>query len=386
MNRYPPASVMRTLRQEVGFGCHVRGCGNPYLEYHHFDPPWSVREHHEPAGMIALCAEHHGKADVPGAFPAEYLRELKEGPPGDFVRGRFDWLLRDFVVVMGGAYAAQCWIPVSYGDRPVISFHRDAAGFLLLNIDMPSSSVAQRLRMWESTWYQRGAPKDLECPPSGRLLKISYRNGDYLRIEFRSISTKEEFAARFQQVQDIGPAEASYPLTAIEIELRLAEADLHINKDVFRVNGHEMRGTLARGGAYFIGIGTHEPISRLTDNIGYSRKRCEPRVRLASQNDDQFIPIDTVTFEQRVLGLDGFAFDGCTFRNCRLMFSGRPFSIARCLFPGSAIVLTDEAVTTCQAIESLRRMDATLDITAALSTIGQGSSDLARDGGGTPPA
>jgi len=367
---------MRVLRQEVGFGCPVRGCGSPYLEYHHFDPPWSVREHHDPGGMIALCAEHHKKADVPGAFPIDYLRELKTTPSGASVSGRFDWLLRDFIVVMGGAYAADCWVPISYGDRPVISFHRDFSGFLLMNIDMPSASIGPRLRMWESVWYQRGSPKDLECPPSGRLLKISYKNGDYLRIEFRSMATPAEFQARYPQAHDIGPSQATYPLTVIEIELRLAEADLHINKDVFRLGGSELRGTLARGGRYFIGIGTHEPISKLTNNIGYSLKRIEPRLRLASQNDDQFISIDGVTFDQRVLGLDGFAFDGCTFRNCRVMFSGQPCSLSRCALPGSAVVLTDAAVTTCQGLEALRRMDSAFDILSAVKAI---SGDSAQD-------
>jgi hypothetical protein len=71
---------MRKLRQEVGFGCPIpragRACGNPYLAYHHFDPPWTVEQHHNPAGMVALCAEHHAKADA-RAFPIEYLRKLK---------------------------------------------------------------------------------------------------------------------------------------------------------------------------------------------------------------------------------------------------------------------------------------------------------------------
>jgi len=160
---------MRELRREVGFGCPIPRCVNPYLEYHHFDPPWSVQQHHNPEGMIALCADHHNKADA-GAFPTEYLRDLKSGKGLQALRGRFDWLRRDFVVIMGGAYAAQTIVPLAYGDRPVISFHRDPDGFLLLNVDMPTASIAPRLRMWESTWYQRGTPKDLESPPHGRLL------------------------------------------------------------------------------------------------------------------------------------------------------------------------------------------------------------------------
>jgi hypothetical protein len=37
--RRPYAHVVRQLRQEVGFRCPVDDCGNPYLTWHHFDPP-----------------------------------------------------------------------------------------------------------------------------------------------------------------------------------------------------------------------------------------------------------------------------------------------------------------------------------------------------------
>lgn len=76
MNRTPPARIRERLRREVGFGCPVKGCGSPYLTWHHFDPPWSKHEHHEPNGMIALCREHHDQADA-GAFTKDQLRAFK---------------------------------------------------------------------------------------------------------------------------------------------------------------------------------------------------------------------------------------------------------------------------------------------------------------------
>src|SRR5215211_7582447 len=76
VNRTPPIEVRRELRREVGFGCPVDGCGSPYLTWHHFDPPWKERQHHDVVGMVALCREHHDKADV-GAFTRQQLRQLK---------------------------------------------------------------------------------------------------------------------------------------------------------------------------------------------------------------------------------------------------------------------------------------------------------------------
>ncbi|MEZ8930983.1 MULTISPECIES: hypothetical protein [unclassified Vibrio] len=53
--------VKEALREEVGFGCPVTDCGNPYLEYHHFDPAVHVKPHIDPRVMIALCAQYHKK-------------------------------------------------------------------------------------------------------------------------------------------------------------------------------------------------------------------------------------------------------------------------------------------------------------------------------------
>jgi hypothetical protein len=75
LSRQPPAAVKRQLRQEVGFGCPMPGCGNPFLEYHHFDPPWSQENHYDPDRMIAVYATHHAKA---GALTVDQCRELKQ--------------------------------------------------------------------------------------------------------------------------------------------------------------------------------------------------------------------------------------------------------------------------------------------------------------------
>lgn len=119
MNRTPPQPIRRALRAEVGFGCPIGECANPYLEWHHFDPPWREREHHDPAGMVALCAEHHAKADA-GAFTPEQLRGYKSSARRTPVQGRFDWMRNKLLAAVGS-----------------------------------------------------GAPEDLECPPSGRLLSNS---------------------------------------------------------------------------------------------------------------------------------------------------------------------------------------------------------------------
>jgi hypothetical protein len=56
-----PEHVKEKLRTEVGYGCPI--CRSPFLTWHHFDPPYRVRPHNDPEGMIALCREHSDEAD-----------------------------------------------------------------------------------------------------------------------------------------------------------------------------------------------------------------------------------------------------------------------------------------------------------------------------------
>jgi hypothetical protein len=102
MDRSPPIEIRRLLRREVGFGCPVPTCASPFLSYHHFDPPWSVREHHNPAGMIALCPIHHPLAHG-GVFSKAQLRRMKHQGAPDRVRGRFGWLRNDHMPWWAGA-------------------------------------------------------------------------------------------------------------------------------------------------------------------------------------------------------------------------------------------------------------------------------------------
>ena len=123
--RTPPLGVRKQLRQEVGFACPdmlgSEHCGSPYLQWHHFDPEWHEEHHHRVKDMIALCAPHHDKAGV-GAFTKDQLREFKaRGAERALeVRGRFDWMRRQLLAVVGGMAVLDCPTIVQIGDHPII--------------------------------------------------------------------------------------------------------------------------------------------------------------------------------------------------------------------------------------------------------------------------
>lgn len=209
------------------------GCRNPYLKWHHFDPPWGEKEHHNPEGMIALCAEHHDKADT-GAFTKEQLHKFKEEgiQHAIEVQGSFDWMRRDILAVVGGNFYYKTPIIFKFRNEPIIWFNRDEDGYLLLNLRMLTTTKQPRAYIEDNFWISKGNPTDLQSPPSGKLLRIDYENGDHFQVEFieaHSISdlkkrygdTEERIQKRRQeeiqkQIQELPPEIRKQLLTELE--------------------------------------------------------------------------------------------------------------------------------------------------------------------------
>ena len=196
MNRTPPKEVTEALRKEVNFGCPVHGCGVPYLTWHHFDPPWSVRQHHNPEGMIALCAKHAAFADAERYTP-EQLREMKMKPfiTCEEISENYDYLRRKVVCVIGNVvYNAQTALEIN-GEQ-VIGFNIiDNDGYSRLNLFIRDKDNNPILIMEDNFWTAfRTDLFDLRCSLRGRELEIIskdkqtflfIRYDDYTRIGFK---------------------------------------------------------------------------------------------------------------------------------------------------------------------------------------------------------
>lgn len=258
MTRKPPAKVRKQLRQEVGFRCPVEGCGNPYLTWHHFDPPWHVENHHRPEGMIALCLDHAAKADG-GAFTDDQLRTLKKNgrQRAEEVRGQFDWMRRDLLAVVGGCFYYEQPIIFQVGDKPCIWFNRDAEGYLLLNFQMPSISSEPRAQIEDNGWVVPPIVADVVCPPRGRLLEIRYPNDDKLKIEFFSIESQDALAGRYPDANVKSWAfNLSFPSTGVEISEKVSGTTIEFGPRTTRLPGFRLtNGFMMRNGGAAIGLG-----------------------------------------------------------------------------------------------------------------------------------
>jgi hypothetical protein len=200
VNRTPPDDVRRILRREVGFGCPVDDCDSPYLSWHHFDPPWSDRQHQDPSGMVALCVLHHGQADE-GAFTPDQLRAFKDPTRNGAeqrVKGTFRWKRDRLILLAGGNWWTQTEILLRCGSIPMIWLSRDSDGYELLNLDLFDDRGIPRLQLRDNDWIVDRQVDDLECSPRkaslvvrtvalGAELSISFERATRERVTHRAI-------------------------------------------------------------------------------------------------------------------------------------------------------------------------------------------------------
>ena len=246
-----PSLVKKILRTEVGFGCPVKGCGNPYLEYHHFDPPVSVNPHNNPEGMIALCAQHHKKADG-GAYTVEQLHDLKKDKANaKIVKGNLEWLRKDLLAVVGGNFYYETPKIIKIDNIDLVSLVRDDDGYLRLNFNMLSLASEERIIIENSSWENIGSPTDLRSPPQGKELEVSYSNGDYLYLRFIEIESEDEAIKRYGN--DIF-GDLKFPLTTVEVNLKISGTKIELTPEGSQIEGLEMKGCMAKycGGGVLI--------------------------------------------------------------------------------------------------------------------------------------
>ncbi len=71
--------------------------------------------------MIALCSEHHPKADA-GAFTIEQLRAFKVNgaTKREEISGSFDWLRNRLLLVAGSCFFYETLIVLEFRGTPII--------------------------------------------------------------------------------------------------------------------------------------------------------------------------------------------------------------------------------------------------------------------------
>ncbi len=247
LSRTPPMSVLEKLRRGVNFGCPVFGCGTPYLSWHHFDPPWRERHHHDPQGMIALCLTHASLADG-NRWTTEQLREMKKNPyiKGDSISNYFEYFRRKVVCNIANlAYNAKNVLEID-GER-VIGFEKDGEGYDRLNVLIRSSDNSIILKM-ENNFWTVFLPKlyDLRCSAQGRELEIRSRD-QLTRFEMRFDElTVADFQKEFDgpfigQLLDVMQKPSNIPIWTVTGSLKWGKHWIQIRKrEIEDLNSHSI--------------------------------------------------------------------------------------------------------------------------------------------------
>jgi hypothetical protein len=205
ISRHPPADVVRYLRKEVNYSCPI--CGLPFLSWHHFDPPFHVRAHHDLAGMIALCPGHHKMADS-GVYTVAQLRELKrEGMSKNRVAFRWPWIPENIAFIFGGS--------ILFGARPALTIDgstilgarrgrlAESSDFdVLFDLNLKTREGKPIARM-EENLFEALTPdlEDFVFTPGTNVFGIEHTSGTKLKLEFHRY-TPAKFRLR---VRDILP-------------------------------------------------------------------------------------------------------------------------------------------------------------------------------------
>lgn len=189
--------------------------------------------------MIALCAEHHKKADN-GAYTRAQLAALKTNRANpDEVRGRFDWRRNKLLTVVGGNFHFETPRPLVIDGHNVVALSRDAEGYLLLSVEMLSLTPDERVVLAENCWENIGTPVDLVSPPSGKKLLVTYANGDHLSVEFSELEDAAAFQARYRRPSF---EELEYPLTVAEVNLRIGGTDITLTPTGTTIHTNRVTG------------------------------------------------------------------------------------------------------------------------------------------------
>jgi len=190
--------------------------------------------------MIALCLDHAAKADA-GAFTDDQLRlSKKEGRQrAEGVRGRFDWMRRDLLAVVGGSFYYQSPVIFRVNDKPCIWFNLDAEGYLLLNFQMPSISGEPRARIEDNGWIvPPDAAADVVCPPRGRTLEVRYSNDDRLKVEFFTIESQDTLAGRYPDANvERWASKLNFPSTGVEVSEKVSGTTIEFGPRATRIAG-----------------------------------------------------------------------------------------------------------------------------------------------------
>ena len=172
-----PEPIARQIRQRCGFGCVI--CGNPFIDYHHFDPPFSQVREHRADGITILCANHHREANH-GRRSAESIKAYNADPEcrrtGHTVAA-LDGSMRPLKFMMGSA-VFDTPVVLMYESTEIISFRPPEAEGApwRLSARIFDRTGRELLRITDNEW--RIGINQYDITAQGKTVEVRQKKGD----------------------------------------------------------------------------------------------------------------------------------------------------------------------------------------------------------------
>ncbi len=250
MNRKPPSRVIKELCKEVGFACPV--CGSPFLTWHHFDPPWKIRKHHNPSGMIALCPEHAAHADG-GHWSISQQRQLKR-PLNlkERVQAAWPWQPEKAVFMLGNSYYVGERALLGINGRRVLGAARySPPGFshsaVMLSVSLQDNTGRPILTLEKNILsFYAAHLLEVQCPPQAKFFEIKSKSGERLKLQHKRLNIQDFLAqvpsGTFNQYDTPATVAPILQASALDSENKLSiieiSGDLH-SKEIDMKLGRE---------------------------------------------------------------------------------------------------------------------------------------------------
>lgn len=178
LSRYIPADVRREVRQRCGFGC-VR-CGNPIIQYEHFDPPYNEAKEHNSEGITLLCGSCHDKK-TRGLISVESIRSFNSQPKSlevGFNREVFDITSSNQVIKFSGTNYIGVKTIIGIMGTEILSVSPPELPGAPIRISalFYDSDGLEILRIIDNEWFSNLNSWDIEVV--GPVITIKRKEGD----------------------------------------------------------------------------------------------------------------------------------------------------------------------------------------------------------------
>lgn len=112
-----------------------------------------------------------------------------------------------------------------------------------MSMSMLTASGEPRTRLLANDWEILGEPSDVEIPPNGTFLRVTYANGDDVQVQFREWDSAEQLGQVHPAILLLGDS-LTFPLVTAEIRMILGGTDFRFDAKTSQIGCVTLTGNV----------------------------------------------------------------------------------------------------------------------------------------------